>query len=242
MQWWFDLLFCQTHQPLLDLYGPLLRTMDLVLVKELWQIGAYRSLGITAEYLDQGCPDEWPACEHPDDPEFDVLVFGSLMPHYRQRRDDVEALVRAGFRVAWAGNNGAHPPGVVPLPWCHPSELPALMSRAALALCVDLRHDVPGYWSDRLWLSLGAGACVLKRDTKGQPDLPMSVYCDELLIGSCVSDLRSPIHRRQIGAEARRITLLGHTYTHRCQEIVNHAERFLNGGRRRQPEVCLSAV
>ena len=93
----------------------------------------------------------------------------------RQRRADVRTLVDAGFNVAWA-SDGDKPQGVASIPWTHPDYLPALMSRAAVTLCVDLRHDVAGYWSDRLWLALGAGACVVRRFTEGQPGLPYLSY------------------------------------------------------------------
>jgi len=55
----------------------------------------------------------------------------------RQRRADVRTLVDAGFNVAWA-SDGDKPQGVASIPWTHPDYLPALMSRAAVTLCVDL--------------------------------------------------------------------------------------------------------
>ena len=42
-----------------------------------------------------------------DLPEFDVVLFGNYLAAYRQRRQDVAALVQAGFSVGWAGDGGS---------------------------------------------------------------------------------------------------------------------------------------
>src|SRR6185369_701488 len=156
----------------------MLRRMDVVGVKEKSLLPAFHDLGIKARYLDQGCPSDYPAATI-GAKQFDVLLFGAIASQYRQRRQDAEALVAAGFNVAWASNGWKFPAGVTQLPWTHPDMLPSLIGRAAVVLVSDYRHDLPGYWSDRFWLAMGAGACVVKRYTEGQPDGPFLTYRHE---------------------------------------------------------------
>ena len=168
VQWWFDLVAVDprrrlAEQDLMRSFLPVMQTMDTVLVKERDLLDEYRALGVKADWFDQGCPADLPECEHRDAPSW----------------DDARALVDAGFKVAWAGHYGDYPPGVTPLSWCPAMALPDLASDAAVVLCVDLRHDLAGFWSDRQWLALGAGACVVRRDATGlNPAMPMHVYQD----------------------------------------------------------------
>lgn len=226
--WWFDLFLGQVHQPLIALYGDLNRCMDLVLVKERSMLHDYRDRGINAEWFDQGVPDDYPALSHRENPEFDVLVFGTTMPEYQQRHRDVQALVGSGFRVGWASDENV-PENVTRLPWTHPNQLPDLMSRGAFVLSVDLRHDIEGFRSDRFWLAVGAGACVLKRATPGDPDVPCLRY-DELnpevlgRVRTLVGDVEG---RRSLGRQAREAAM-EHTYGKRVQELVNRIKVYVD--------------
>jgi len=164
--------------------------------------------------------------EHRDTPEWDVLLWGCVRG-YRQRKGDVRALIDAGFRVAWAGHpSGVLPQGVEPLPWCEPLDLPALASRAAVVLGVSARNDIDGYWSDRFWLALGMGACLVHRATPGLPrhsPACYAVYRDEAELIDVVAELRSDrITRQWAGDIARRWVMDNHTYEHRVCEVLNH--------------------
>lgn len=223
-QWWFDLLWDQPNEPLMERFGPMLRRFDLVFVKERARLADYAAAGIRAVYLDQGCPAD--IGEAKGEPEFDVLTFGSSRREYGQRTADVLALVAAGFNVAWAGD-GTPPVGVTALPWTHPAQLPGLISRAALTLCVDLRDDVDGYWSDRLWLALGAGACVVRRRTVGEPTGSYSSYGNHAELVRIVLELLArPEERRRLASEARQTVLSHNTYRNRCEELLRHVDRF----------------
>jgi len=229
-QWWFDLLATDAGQPLAEqrlvkAFLPVMRAMDRVFVKERGLLAQYRELGINAAYLDQGCPSAMRACAHRERPEFDVVIWGTAGSDYRQRMADVRALVKRGFSAVWAGHpSGSLPRRVVPVPFVPALELPKLASRAAVVLCVDYRHDLDGYWSDRLWLALGAGNCVVRRDTPGlDPALPCYVYQDAAQLIELVAGLKADHeHRRAMGEAARRYTLTGHTYEHRLRELLNH--------------------
>jgi len=229
-QWYFDLV-AQENKPLAEqvftspqCYLPIMRAMDLVCVKERGLLADYAALGVNATWLDQACPSWLAACEHRESPEWDVLVIGSTgSPFYTQRCRDVQALVSAGCKVAWCGHThgSSVPAGVEGLPFCEVKDLPALASRTAVVLDVCGRHDLDGYWSDRLWLLLGMGACVVRRLTPGQPDLAYASYeTREQLIG-WVRDLRLDAgRRRDIGSIARAQVLAGHTYEHRVMELL----------------------
>ena len=226
LSWWFDLFLGNPHVDHLQLFGPLNRCMDAVFVKERGMLDAYKAEGISAHWLDQGCPLGWKACEHRESPEFDVLIFGSRMGEYRQRHRDVQSLADAGFKVAWAGDNGGVPSKVESLSWCQTVELPQLMSRAAVTLHVDLRSDVPGYRSDRFWLATGAGACVLSRKSLETPDVPHVTYerFDEETIGRIRSLVGDRKQRQEIGKAARDAVMAEHTYRNRVREIVQFVE------------------
>ena len=256
-QWWFDLLAVDHTLPLCEQsclrekdgggqYQDadmlrLMRMMDLVFVKERSLVRDYHALGVNARWLDQACPSWLGACEHASPPEFDVLVFGSRGMAWRQRRRDAGDLVREGFTVAWAGHpDGDVPPGCQPLPFCPPEKLPELASRAAVVLCVDARHDVEGYWSDRLWLATGMGACVVRRFT---PGLPGGVVAHTRLTsesaGLFYSVRRlcgSPGLRRSLGTAARRYVMANHTYEHRVQELLEQCSNL-----KRESAVCAAA-
>ncbi len=199
-----------------------LRAMDCVGVKERGLLKEYAALGVNAFYADQGCPSNMPRCEHREIPEWDVLLFGCSGDDRRQRRQDVSSLLAEGFTVAWAGHVGEGiPSGVLPLPFCPALELPKLASRAAVVLGVDFRHDLEGYWSDRVWLALGMGACHVRRHTDGMTGLPMATYRTTGELIKHVSELRTDRRRRETtGHLARSIVMDHHTYESHLEELL----------------------
>lgn len=236
VQWWFDLVahhdvpLAQQAYLSPDNHLPLMRACDAVFVKERGLLAEYAALGVRAAYLDQGCPATIRECVRGSAPDWDVLVWGQSYP---ERAADALALARAGLRVAWAGNNRACPDGIESLPWCHPDELPELAGRASLVLSCDKRNDLDGYWSDRLWMALGMGCCVLRRETPGLPDGPYVVYRDRTELVSRAKELLAahgdrpdftpgwPPRVLQFGKEAREWALRNHTLEHRCRDLLN---------------------
>jgi hypothetical protein len=220
VQWWFDLFIRQSHQDLIPLYGPLAYKQDFILCKERACIDEYREHGIVAHYLDQACPANYPETTHNPAPAFDVMVVGTLMHEYGQRHQDVQSLVQAGFRVAWAGEGGVAPSGVTHLPWVHPNRIPDTLSKAAVSLCVDLRQDVDGYWSDRLWLSAGSGAATLWRTTENSIPCVVTYNDTESLIARTRELVSDCDGRRKLGEQSRTYVLQNHTYHHRCKRLL----------------------
>jgi len=231
--WCFDLVATEpgrplAEQPMMRDDGPLLRalrTCDLALVKERGMLGEYRRLGVDARWMDQGCPSWIGECEHRADPRWQVLALGGT--RWAQRKRDAAAVAKAGHRVAWAvpEGGGELPPGVEPLLFCPPRELPSLVSQAAVVLDCGLRSDVDGYWSDKFWLLCGMGACQLRRWSPGLPPpgrwpRRYCTYRDETLLQALDRLLADRSVRAAMGRKAREWALRRHTYEHRAREVV----------------------
>lgn len=240
VQAWRDLVTTDPSKPVAKqetyfAHGRVMRAMDLVFVKECNRIEEYRAAGVNAAYLDtQACPDQMPSCGYSDQPEFDVLILGNADRAYADRRADAAALVKAGYRVLWAGrSNYAGPSGVQGHRWVHPlKELSALASRCVCALSVELRHE-PGYVSDRLWLLAGTGISVVARVPDGvyeaheapQGGIASWTYSDETSLQRAVCEaIAEPHERRHRGEAARRRVMERHTYRHRAESIIAQME------------------
>jgi hypothetical protein len=225
VQWWFDLVARDPDLPLgeqayLRSWGRVMRSMDNCFVKERGLLREYGGLGIRAEYLDQGCPEGMPAVEPIDPPQWDCLVVGAMDRPQRMR--DALALVRAGLSVAWIGKASVRlPAGIDPLPWVPAFLLPYYASMAKLCLSVDLRSDVEGYVSDRLYLLTGAGACVLHRGYQAPAGLPVIRYTTESELVRLARDYRaSASQRAAMGIQARKAVSTHHTYEHRVAALL----------------------
>lgn len=261
VQWTFDLMATEPGLPLVDQPNmghrttsdnleptdtlKMMRLMDLTFVKERSMLDDYARLGVEARYLDQGCPSWIGGCQHHERPEFDVCLFGSFRGGAVERRGDVRSLLSEGRSAVWAGHSGGDaPPGVTPLPFTPAEQLPQFTSRAAVTLCVDQRHDLDGYWSDRLWLALGMGACVLRRSSPGLPKAGgrFETYRtpSELNL-KLVGLLASTEARVEMGSAARAWVLRYHTYRDRCRRLLREVERWKGQGRK-PAESAVAAV
>lgn len=226
--WWFDLFSDPDHplesQGTWKLCGSALHRCDLVLVKD--SVDRLRDRGVNARWMDQGCPVDMPPIRPETPKRWDVLVWGQGGVAYRQRSQDVRALLNAGFRVGWAGKSGSVPRGVERLPWTHPMDLPDLASQATCVLSVDRRSDIPGYWSDRIWLALGMGTHVLMRKVRRFPetDIVNRYVSPEGLVEHarriCEVCERNPTWYRRKSEQVRERIMDRHTIGHRCLELL----------------------
>ena len=249
-QWWRDLV-AFNDEPLLKQIEsmsllPMMRAMDLCLVKERSLLVEYGECGISARFMDQACPPEMPEVDRNQEADFDVIVFGTYSREIRRR--DAMTLRDAGLRVAWAGQPEAAgcPPGIEPLPWTHPFGLPALVSRAKVVLSVDHRVDLDGYCSDRVYLAAGMGACVARRKSPGMVDLPMFDYGDEKALVKLVRKLADDKKLRDTtGKAARKLVMAKHTYRDRADSILALYANDSGGpkdGRLRKPTKAAGAA
>lgn len=251
VQWYFDLNVFENHlpiqkQPAFEPFLEIARGMDLVLIKERDRLDEYRAVGVNAKWFDQGCPSAMRQADLKEHPEFDVVLWGSSSrPMWAQRWEDVETLVRAGFKVAWGTVDATLPIGAHRLPGCQPLELPSLIEQAKVTLVVDARQDIPGYWSDRIWLAAGAGACIVRRgptvDQHGSNNLPALGYFSSDTLVSCVEEFMGDVKKRKLyGNFARNMVMKGgQTYEARCQELVTYAQGLID---QRHENATLSKV
>lgn len=236
-QWNFDLAAFDdgplTKQPGVEPFLRVMRSMDLVLVKERALLDEYNAAGISAVWFDQACPSNMRQAKLEENPPFDVLVWGSARPPlWKQRRMDVFALTQAGFRVAWASDHGDIPANCARLPGCQPLGLPDLIEMAKVSLVVDARQDVAGYYSDRIWLAAGAGACIVRRVCEGSGPLPGTGFYSEKAMLHEVRFLCGNHQARVASGElARKITFQKHTYEHRCRELLSTIRQIQEGRR-----------
>jgi hypothetical protein len=251
VQVWRDLIHCYTDRPLdkqpdYPVFEAFWRSLDLLLLKEYDVIDRMPSFGIKAAYLDQACPADMPACTHHTRPEYDALIYGGSGEPYKQRREDAATLVKAGYRVLWAGHCTVPiPEGVEWHPWVHPMELPALASRAAVTLGVDWRQ-ASGYTSDRSFLAGGMGACYVPRVdvlsygsewaweplAAAGPALQAASwsYEDPEALLECMKQATVDRELREYrGTRARERIMDGHTYRHRAERIVELIEAQTRG-------------
>jgi hypothetical protein len=177
----------------------------------------------------------------PENPKFDVILWGSTArPLWRQRWQDAELLVREGFEVAWATADGIIPGGCIRILGCQPLEIPDLVEQAAVTLVVNARDDIPGYWSDRIWLAAGAGACIVRRVGVSGGSLPGFGYFTGNSLISLVSDLCENYKERKASGElSRKMAFTGNLYEHRVAEVIRHAESLIL---KRSEEQALSEV
>ena len=232
VQWYFDLLHMETHKPLIGQeyfkkFLPIMQEMDAVFVKERALIDEYKSHGINAIYLDQGCPSDIGEAKPPRKPEWDVLLWGQCGHEYMVRVRDAGALAKAGLKVAWASNENAFSEMIEHVAWTHPDDLPLLASRAMCVLSIDRVINVDGYWSDRFMMACGMGACVLSRRPKDKLDEPYFYYRnrDELVLS--VHELKRTGNWVRFGREARQWVLDNHTIEHRCRDLLKHTARLV---------------
>ncbi len=235
-QWYFDLnAFDDTvpleNQAAIAPYLGLMRQMDVVFVKERDRLHDYQDIGINAAWLDQGCPSTIRQAVLQESPEFDVVLWGSAArPLWKQRWSDVDCLCRMGFKVGWFSDHGEPlPTGCNRRQGCQPLQLPEVIEQGKVSLCVDARQDIDGYWSDRIWLASGAGACVIRRASGGDDDLPAVHYRTESELIETVKTYCGDFWKRSHqGRFARHMTVAGHLYEHGCQRIIEHAENVIS--------------
>lgn len=230
-QWWFDLIVTDPllpldEQGLVRTFDRILPCFDRVFVKERSWMSAYRSIGISAAYLDQGCPSHIPPVDVRESPRFDVFYAGTL----DAQRYQMLAKLAKTLKVMHCGHSSPHgiPQGVTSFQWRHPIKLYELASNCAVGLVDSMRLDVDGYWSDRLWLYLGMGMpSVVLRSDDGLPNYPdlrgIATVCkrDDLLGFLEFFSAPSGIAPRLAMSRAsRRLALLSHSYEARCEEVL----------------------
>lgn len=150
---------------------------------------------------------------------FDILFIGRL---YTQRRKDLhERLSQIAIRHNASYGKFGHPQAEL---WGSDFAKACYLSK--IVVCDNFVNNVPGYWSDRLYLSLGCGAFVLASHV---PDIER-VFTDHvhLVVWKDFGHLERLIEkylddtgfRRAVALNGYRLVRNHHTYDQRAQRFL----------------------
>lgn len=228
VQWWFDLLWRDPTRALeaQERWRPeVMRTMDIVLLKERAHLDACGRAGLNAAYLDQAC---WPPLHEvgaaPREPDVDVAFPGACYDE-GGRLDVIRALARRHRVGVWSSDPRWHDLPVAVHPPVYGTGWSDIVARSAIVLGTNYRNDVDGYWSNRVWCALGAGGFFLTRRVPGLADVVIDgVHC---VMFDTVADamdkaayyLEHPHQRRRIARQGQVHAWMNHTYAHRLREL-----------------------
>lgn len=156
--WYFDWIWDYQDRHLA--YLPRLRMMDAVFSTDGFDSARYVSEGVTCrEWLPQAAPQDSRLVDVPAGaPAHDVLFLGRLYNHDRQ-----EIVNRLRAESINVGTYGVQSDGR--RIWGR--ERLGLIQSAKIVIGVNFRDDVPGYWSNRIYLTLASGGFFLCRKVAG---------------------------------------------------------------------------
>ena len=102
-----------------------------------------------------------------------------------------------------------------------------LIARAKIVLAIDVRHDMPGYWSDRITESQACGGFVLSKFTVGMeqnfgPDKDRLVYWDTT--DDCAAKIKYYLGHEN---ERREIAERGYQYAKKYMTFENKVRQLL---------------
>lgn len=144
--WYYDLVFWQGRE---KQYLPSLKHFDLVISTDGYE-DRYAEHGIKREWMPHGFDS---SKYHPVEvgESFDLAFIGHT---YTDRR-----------RILLRGLNGLKMFGEKDDCWG--LRYAEICNSARIIVCDNAVNDLPGYWSDRVYLSIGSGAFVLHPDVPG---------------------------------------------------------------------------
>lgn len=230
VQWFFDLVWRYCTQPLDSQHlwnWPTMKSMDLVLLRERGLFPIYKRRGINVRYLDQAC---WapmfrvPLAHY--NPIADVAFTGScyeeggrlsLLQHMASRFNvhvwSKDKRWKDFKKITW------HPEGL------YDGRMRTLGSKAKLSVAINYRNDIDGYWSNRMWLLMASGVCMLVHYVPGLEDVVEDgkhcVFFDSH--GQCLSLARKYLDddsaRARIADAGRVLALSKHSYENRLEEL-----------------------
>lgn len=212
--WYFDWVFGLNNRE--RYYLPALRLMDAVFSTDGFSDAEYQANGITCrEWLPQAAPPESRLVEPgPGVPAHDVLFLGRLYNHDRQ---DIIAALHKDFDVGVYGvqTTGRRIWG---------RERGAMLRAAKIVFGVSYRDDVPGYWSNRVYLTLSGGGFYLCRRVAGLD----TQFVSGKHLATFTGDARAAVAkwlkrdkaRQRIRDKGYELVQREHTYTHRVGTLI----------------------
>jgi len=228
VQWWFDLCWqdasLQVEQQ--ARFRPdVMRSFDLVLMKERGLFDAYRDAGINVAYMDQGC---WPPlafgiAANNIEPEFNVGFAGGCYAN-GGRLDLIREVAKRWEVHVWSDHLKWSDEPVVQHDAQYNRALAQTVPRCRIWLGTNGRNDVDGYWSNRTWEILNAGGFLL---SQAVPGFTATVTFDDPTHACCLIEkyLARSGQRRGVSHEGQVNAWQRHTYCDRLLQMV----RILGG-------------
>lgn len=218
--WWtFDWM---AHPNVADWYFALARVSDLCFQTDgIDADGTYARMGIRRIELHQGADPTLHnrysgeiTAEDRQKYSADVAFFGSL---YTPRRKALDNFLRATYGSSykiWGGGDGFEQ-GL----WNQEYRKAVKLSKVIVG--DNFRNDIPGYWSDRVYLTLGCGGCFVTSYVPGLENVLDTGR--DLLTWNDFSDLQvtintlleRPIQREALAAHGYWTVRQNHTYDQR---------------------------
>jgi hypothetical protein len=143
-------------------YTPALLLMDAVFSTDGFDDAEYVARGITKRfYLPQGAmPEDRILIPRAGTPAHDVVLIGHIGSGY-PFRDEMRRRLSAKYDFANYGDYARSNRRV----WGR--ELVGILQNTKIAIGTNYRNDVPGYWSDRIYVTLNAGGFYLGQYVPG---------------------------------------------------------------------------
>jgi spore maturation protein CgeB len=205
--WYFDLVFGWQGRE--KKYLPSLKHFDLVISTDGYE-DRYAEHGIKRVWMPHGFDARK---YHPVDVDesFDAAFIGHT--YTDSRRALLRGLKRFGLKMFGEKDD------------CWGSRYAEICNSAKIIVCDNAVNDIPGYWSDRVYLSMGSGAFVLHPDVPGietqfTPGKHFDLWHDE-------AELHDKIrHYLAHDEERKAIARAGCEHAHKYHTMTQRAEGF----------------
>jgi spore maturation protein CgeB len=196
---------------------------DLVLIPDSTNKDRWASLGINQQLMRQAISKEFCYVSPPKEEwESDIIFIGSLVNNslYNYRYKLVDFLNKNyGSKFLHLGSNNPYQ--------IRNSELNTLISSTKIVICDSV--FAKGYWSNRIYESMGRGGFCLHSYTEGlENDFIIGEHLDTYKHDNYI-DLKQKIDyylnnsklRKKIAKKGFTFIKENHTITHRCLEVIN---------------------
>jgi len=207
-------------------YTPALKLMDVIFSTDGFDDAEYRARGINCRYyLPQGAmPEDRMLPPRMGTPQHDVVFIGHLDGY--PLRGEMRRRLSARWNFAVYGDYDNANRRV----WGR--ELTFILQNAKIAVGINYRDDVPGYWSDRIYVTLNNGGFYLGQFVPGiDRYFKAGVHCDffaglDEMEDKCRYWLAHDLERERCRRAGYALVRDRDTYVHRVGELLEAWRRL----------------
>ncbi len=212
--WYFDWVFGIKERE--ERYKAVLPEFDIVFSTDGFSDEHYRQIGVKRIWLPHFANTE---IYRPIEKEIetDIVFIGHV---YTDRRKRLLDLISRYWEVRIVGGHNE----------CWLTRYSETCNSARLVFGDSYRVDIPGYWSDRLYLTLASGGCLLFPKIEGlerwfEDDRHLVYYSGEDIIDRISHIINNLEKIRYIKAEAVKEIKRAHSLEVRICEMLNHLSK-----------------